>query len=88
MKGDPDVVNQLLIADVYAPGSYFERMTALHAAAEGGHIAILKKRFAAGADVDTISISGQKEQTARQTATRLGHHEFVEALSAAGSKRS
>lgn len=91
MRSDAGSVKQLLDADT-AAGTQYELMatnvysvgrTALHEAAELGHVHIAKLLLAAGAAVDAGSGSGAG--TPLQVAARQGHADMVSLLLSAGA---
>jgi ankyrin repeat protein len=53
---------------------------ALHAAAEKGHVEIIERLLAAGADVNACSFKRGRGQTALQSAVVGGHDEAMQVL--------
>ena len=84
-KGDIGLVKQLisLKADINVPVGYNGR-TGLQAAAEEGHVEIIEKLLAEGANINALA-ANHYGRTALQAATERGHMEVVEKLLAEGA---
>lgn len=91
LAGEAAVVEILLRhggggADVDAPGAVGQSHpggTALHAAAAGGHLGIVRRLLAAGADPN--SRAGPRRQTPMQSAHVIGRTDIVDVLVEAGA---
>jgi ankyrin repeat protein len=72
------------MADINADPCYTYGRTALQAAAEGGHLAVVERLIQEKADINAkpATISGR---TALQAAIYNGHNGVVQILSAAGA---
>ena len=69
-------------ADVNSPASDMDGRTALQAAAEGGHLAVVERLLQEGADVNAPA-SDTGGRTALQAAAERGHLATVKRLKAA-----
>ncbi|KAJ6016755.1 hypothetical protein N7451_000134 [Penicillium sp. IBT 35674x] len=79
------VVERLL--DIGDPWAYKNLQITLHEAAGGSQLDIADRLFAAGADVNYVSILGDRTRTALNAATNAGHQCLKQRLRDAGAYR-